>query len=919
MRKCMVSLLPLIALVQVVMGASKTIVDVNMDNWPEGWYANDYKKVRIDNHQLHQGTGAMLIDSTKGENLYAYIDLGGFEIPKGSKLKVEYWGYRKSAGNNGLVTVDIELRPKDKSKSIWWFGPLAIGTSEVGKWVKKTGEYIVPKDIKGIKIMCLNYGKTKVWFDELKVWVELPANFKEETPQYRIVSKYKGAHTTITIGKLKDNVFIAELVDKSSGINCINPAIACKSNLWELTFARNHWGKNEVIKDGGSGIFNVRKTDKGEVVLFWKDLDLPYEPDSIDVEVVVGTTLQGQLSLKINVINRTVSWGVFSAKFPIIDGIKPIGNPKDDVILLPRSTGRLIRNPLDNLGSLGSGYSPGNSCTFQMYAYYDEPTGNGLYFSTNDGRGYGKAFHFGRSGSVNPAFVFWSVYWPENATVPKTGLNLPYNIIIDTFRGDWFTATQIYKKWAVRNIRGCAKGPLSKRNDYSPLLKQTCLWIRPIPVIDYVNGRDIIGELSPFYDGKYLQERQGHINPEKTFDRIRSVWEYFDRKPTVVWWVTEHWVDWFDVAHHRWVWREGVPETVRMIHSLGNVKVIPYFNVKRYDLNIKQWIATGAWKYRAIPRGYGYYDVSLPHSRAALICPYNQFMWNSFAEGVFRWVKGVDIDGAYLDELSTGTAALCFAPDHGHPLGGGKWWVDGNRKIIEAIKAKCASTKSDFPTIGEDVGEFYMDVNDGNLLFNINTEQVPAVIAIYHEFTTFIMRNLGKWYDPAKKGAGEDNLGEFVSKSAQILCWGVQPGVIRGDILEFSPSSADFFRKIVRCYDFFREFLQFGRMLRPPKVEGAKKISIRWETCFAKNKVLETSAVMPSAWESSEGKVGLFFVNISNDTQMISYEFPLERLGRHEIKVFEITRMIKEEVFSGSIFKDDMILKPRGIKVYIID
>jgi len=49
-------------------------------------------------------------------------------------------------------------------------------------------------------------------------------------------------------------------------------------------------------------------------------------------------------------------------------------------------------------------------------------------------------------------------------------------------------------------------------------------------------------------------------------------------------------------------------------------------------------------------------------------------------------IRDYDCDGVYVDQVSAMRDELCYNPHHGHPLGGGRWWTDGNREMMRKIE-----------------------------------------------------------------------------------------------------------------------------------------------------------------------------------------------------------------------------------------
>jgi hypothetical protein len=62
-----------------------------------------------------------------------------------------------------------------------------------------------------------------------------------------------------------------------------------------------------------------------------------------------------------------------------------------------------------------------------------------------------------------------------------------------------------------------------------------------------------------------------------------------------------------------------------------------------------------------------------------------------------------------------------------------------------------------------------------------------------------------------------------------------------------------------------KEYLVFGRMLRPAEIAGIK--SVHWES---DGLVRNIAAVLHSAWQTPEGRFGIVLANWTNETQTVS-------------------------------------------------
>jgi hypothetical protein len=80
--------------------------------------------------------------------------------------------------------------------------------------------------------------------------------------------------------------------------------------------------------------------------------------------------------------------------------------------------------------------------------------------------------------------------------------------------------------------------------------------------------------------------------------------------------------------------------------------------------------------------------------------------------------------GTYIDQIAAAGPRNCWDPTHNHTSGGGHYWVDGYRKLLE--KARQGSKKRMILT--ESNAEPFMDGN-----YN---RQYPSIfINIHHQFS----------------------------------------------------------------------------------------------------------------------------------------------------------------------------------------
>ena len=242
----------------------------------------------------------------------------------------------------------------------------------------------------------------------------------------------------------------------------------------------------------------------------------------------------------------------------------------------------------------------------------------------------------------------------------------------------------------------------------------------------------------------------------------------------------------------------------------------------------------------------------------------------------------------FLDQNAACSTFPCFAPDHGHPVGPGKWMnsamqslLDGFRQLA-ADRSRASGGKRQFAfSVESPPNEFFMpnfQVCDqriappghrdhGSLFF-------PLYSFLYHEF---IVIQGGFGVAPAPH--------HLPMRSAYNLVMGEIPGAIltgdgsllnRGDSdTWWSPwdssqgSDEDAMAMLRRTVALrrgkAREYLVFGSMQRPAEVSPVK--IVHGESA---GQVYDIPSVFHSAWHSPQGRVGIVAANWTNDPQAVT-------------------------------------------------
>jgi len=292
------------------------------------------------------------------------------------------------------------------------------------------------------------------------------------------------------------------------------------------------------------------------------------------------------------------------------------------------------------------------------------------------------------------------------------------------------------------------------------------------------------------------------------------------------------------------------------------------------------------------------------------MCP-SQVPWqHTIADLVDRLITDYGVNGIYIDEVSCNSHELCFAKDHLHPLGGGRYWADGWREFYQKVLQVARRDGRRVVVTSEAANEIFFDLVTANLYTARPSDfEIPLQEIVYSGYTLFY-----------------GTVCDF-RKSRRLFNFGVGQGFIDGrqvgwmdfDLFrkpEFS-AKADFLVHCAQLRTATRKFHTFGRLWRP--LAPTNPIPA-FEEEFAEGGTHKGN--VPSAeariWQAEDGHLGLFFANYGDAEIPFSYtlepaEFGLAGVG---FKVSEITPgKVIDLGNEGSRIKRTETLKPNSVKV----
>ena len=720
-----------------------------------------------------------------------------------------------------------------------------------------------------------------------------------------------------------------------------------KVNLWQLTLRRDKGrDANDLfvnLPDAHSAAYRVDEEAWGSTLYVdWTGIDLPDMKQALEVRVSVTLKPDDILSYwRIRVRNRSKVWGLWQVRFPMLR-LVPIGEDrKDNCFVYSKDRGRVIENCFDTPKGYGHGFhadeppptgfgqsNPG-SLSLQFQALYNKKTRLGLYLTTYDGEPYMKHLRLINS---TTDIQYEIGHDPANMGYPGEDYSMPYDFAVGPFTGDWYDAAQIYRKWALKQS-WCGKGPLHRRADIPKWFKES-----PLFLVSHV----------------FSDERHIAANTEVWIEYLKiagvplaGTWYGWKKYVTEL---TAYDVDWspwrvpekrqypcsnvHDGCYPKMPALSGLSDAFKKIREAGG-HPSPYVCLQIYDQGrLKPSPYAQEARPNVMRNVHGklkiYGDEGGNPEPSWAMCVTTDWWRKRLAETCAELVKREHAGGIYLDTMH-GSSRACFAVEHGHTHGGGKYRIRGMHELARICRDAVKAVDPDVFTDGENPTENMIDVVDG-ILYQYTLRpgiSAPIFAAVYQDYIPrYGMRcNL------------EDGEGFFIA-AGTLFVEGAQMGRVYthdgtgGEVFRPSdPKYAEqiaFLKRLLGYYrqDVAKKFLCYGQLLRPLSFSKPEPMPITNYQDKSSKGYLEGMIKLPvlqsGLFRSTDGEVGVFIVNMSAEKLSFSagVKFADYEPSAHEAYDIEsITHDGKHETERRATKKSTSLartLPPRSVIMYRI-
>ncbi len=642
-------------------------------------------------------------------------------------------------------------------------------------------------------------------------------------------------------------------------------ALSCRPEGVRLESVFDLAANVELLATNGPALFDVtlrHTTDKKEVHLVadsgWQRTDwrrtrhgLKLHWQQADDESLRGISVVATAEARprdhafhwtLRVENGTTEWSVWRVVFPQVT-LADLG--ERGAVFFPRGPGEVETNVWSRSFKYRGNYTD-CWCSMQFMAAYregEQPTG--LYLATHDPRGTIKYVAVESDPATRTVRLLYEHPAP-NMGVAGNDFELSGEAVWQLLRGDWFDAAQIYRAWVRREASWWPQLKSGERPD-------TPRWMRELNVWALSGGA-----------------------PVECVEKVKQ-FQQFLGVPTGFHWYNWHVVPFDNDYPHYFPTKTNVAQGVAELKSAG-VFVMPYINGRLWDTHdrgaedfefttVALPAATKQEDCKPCVESYGSKETNGEPVRLAVMCPATPLWQQKVGDIVLRLLSEVGTSAVYIDQVAAAAPRLCMDTTHGHPLGGGDWWVKGYGQMLSAIRAQMPPGTM---LTTECNGEPFMRWFDGYLTWHWQHDgQVPAFPAVYGG----AIQMFGRAY---RSGDTKDLA--LRMKAGQQLVFGEQLGWIDPGVIN-EKENAEFFRALVQLRAKFNRYFSAGEMARPPKLLGAMPtVKADWQ--WSKDWWVTTDAVLTGAWQlPKEKRLVLLFVNVSDQPVTATLRFHGTRYG----------------------------------------
>ncbi|MGE4565636.1 MAG: DUF6259 domain-containing protein [Victivallaceae bacterium] len=605
---------------------------------------------------------------------------------------------------------------------------------------------------------------------------------------------------------------------------------------------------------------SYRRSDANTLEFTVRGLAAGDEKNALDVVATVRLAPgRAAADWTIAVTSRAVGRQVAATEFPILERAVEPGTAD---LLFPTGNygGKLFKN---NRAARRERYP-----SFTGYTQFTGFTRDGvsLYFGAHDPESWSKEFTV--SGDQDLAVKTIVQYRDGQAAATAA----PFRLAL--LKGDWRAMAKYYRSWAEAKAPWLRRGKLAERSDIPDSFIKAGPWF-------------CLGWTSPAEIARSIERAQRNTGVPVALHYY--VWHRSD----------------FDTEYPELKPKDGFGEALKVMQAAGNL-VMPYTNGHVWDNSLPSFAE--AKPFAAMRRDGKLFEEQwgTPKRPFTGMCPATGFYQDFLSRYDAEFVRSFKLEAIYLDQVAAVEPNWCFDPKHGHPLGAGKYWIDGYRTLLAKLTQQSGGKLA---ITSECAQEMFIDSLSGNLMWlPVGTEDVPLLPYVYSGYTIY-------FGSPASE---LDSFDAFVAVQARALVWGLQPGWSKLWLTNQQHlAKAQYLGNLSKIRQQYHRYLTYGELTG--ELEWGEAPEIRLSTLHYTGpsgsvRQIETPRILSSIWIAADGSTGVFAVNTGDRWAKLDGTAPLRQSGRYRI----LADGVSVGAFEGNRAKLEEYLAPYEFKVWEI-
>lgn len=682
---------------------------------------------------------------------------------------------------------------------------------------------------------------------------------------------------------------LVNMTDRKSGFNHIRP-VKNGHLLWSITFFHGIEQRTLTNSQFRCTKMNTQKMADGSVIatMEWSHLEWELEnlnqnntlniPRSVSlgtvsVKVAVDLPASGGIATwRIWIDNNSDIWSLGEVEFPKVNGFLNAG--KYD-IARPGRPGLLLKECRDTINSIYRGNDMSMQFLCAMKGH------SAVYMAAHDPQAWNKSF------LLEPGGKFSVRTYAENMGVPGSDFKSPFPVMLGVYEGGWMEGCKIYRQFAV-TAPWLSEGKLLYRSGMPKAIKEMGLWFE-------VGATSKWSVVPNWKDNPMMK---AHIAAQKEFG-----------VPIGVHWYNWHQIAWDNNYPHFIPALPGISEQAHYLESKGII-IMPYINGRIADSFNEDFPAYYPYSCKDQTGTFYIENYGPKKGRMVPMCPYTKFWQDKISSIASQISATLGVSAIYVDQVSASAPKLCFDKTHGHPLGGGHWWVDGNLEMLKQIRYLTRQKGKELIVTSETNAEQYIAGIDAFLQLPNDSRGIPMLEAVYSGYTLY-------FGTPASPDDNSDLAWKMYQGRSFI--WGCQNGWMGFELLNpvYAKKRA-FLKKIGEYRVAARKFLTYGELV--DNISSIQTITERWNA----GKLISQAtlpAIQGAIWKAEDSSIGIVMVNYLDRSGEINYKLDLSKYGiaspSGQFIISQVLPNCKNIIgeFTSPTFSNTSLLGPNEIQV----